>query len=157
MNANDQQPERKTIRLPADCYRGGDAFSVTICVAGRVAALVGPVRDTVHRMLVAQSADNKGPVYGWVVMPDHLHVLIAGSEDLVRWVRLFKSGVTSSLKRRGGNPPNWPRSFYEHGVRRNERLEVVARYILENPVRAGLCDRFDKWPWSYVAGMKAAG
>lgn len=151
-----QLPRRKAIRLPAECYTGGDHFLVTICTEGREQRLHGQVRSTVVRFLVKDSADNDGPVFGWVVMPDHVHVLLAGSRDAVRWVQTFKAAVTSSLRKKKLDIA-WQRSFHDRGIRRNENLEFVGRYMLENPVRAGLCNRFDDWPWSYVAGMKEAG
>jgi REP element-mobilizing transposase RayT len=145
-------PKRKTIKLNRDCYQGGDNFLVTICTENR-GVFEDSHRETVIRFLERDSADKNGCVYGWVVMLDHIHVLIAGTEDLVSWVAKFKSATVSSLKRKGILFA-WQRSFHDRGIRPGENLESVAHYMLENPVRAELVRDYMSWPWSYMAGMK---
>jgi REP element-mobilizing transposase RayT len=78
----------------------------------------------------------------YVIMPDHFHwlmQLLPGSEF---------SGVVQSVKGRAAGRINrltgeqgsrlWQSGFHDHAVRREENLAVLARYIVENPVRAGL-------------------
>ena len=150
-------PQRNCIRLPAECYRRGDPFFLTICTQGRAPVIIGEVRELIAGFLRRQSADNAGAAFGWVLMPDHVHVLLHGASDAVQWVRGFKSAVTSTLRRKNVTGFAWQRSFHDRGIRKNDRLDDVALYLLENPVRAGLCAWFDQWPWSYVAGVKKAG
>lgn len=86
----------------------------------------------------------------YVVMPDHLH-----------W--LFSLGVGSSLdkvlhsmksysgKRIGNIPgaaqgPVWQSGFHDHALRKNEDLAHLARYVVANPVRAGLVGRLGDYP-----------
>ena len=82
-------------------------------------------------------------------MPDHLHALLEGlSEfsDLPEFVRLlkqessywFRSHHASSL---------WQRGYYEHTLRSDESSIIVARYILGNPVRAGLVEKPKDYPF----------
>ena len=42
----------------------------------------------------------------------------------------------------------WQEGFYDRILRNDEETIVVARYILDNPVRAGLVARFDEYPFS---------
>jgi len=65
-------------------------------------------------------------------------------------VRRLKGRTTRLLHRRGLRGPVWQRSFWDHVVRSNENLETVARYIIENPVRNGLVERVEDYPYSYV-------
>ena len=83
-------------------------------------------------------------------MPDHLHVLAAGrteTSDLIRLVCRFKqrSGFWFSKER---HTRLWQPGYYDHILRDNETTLVVARYILENPVRAGLVERFSEYQFS---------
>jgi len=85
----------------------------------------------------------------WVVMPDHVHWLfsLGDGRDLSRVMGEFKGvsarGINRSLGRRGRV---WQRGFYDHALRREEDLADVARYIVANPLRAGLATRLGDYP-----------
>ena len=73
-------------------------------------------------------------------MPDHLHALAEGlsdDSDLPAFMKLFKQCSSYEWKSRYGGPL-WQRSYFEHVLRDDEDTIAVARYILDNPVRAGL-------------------
>jgi len=80
----------------------------------------------------------------WVVMPDHVHWLfqLTGQADLSAAVKRFKAcsahRVNEHLKRQGAL---WQKSFYDHALRKDEAVQGVARYIVANPLRAGLVER----------------
>ncbi len=85
---------------------------------------------------------------GFVVMPDHLHWLFALGEHntLSSVVRAAKA---ISSRRIGFSV--WQKGFYDRAVRREEDLATVARYIVANPLRAGLVERIGDWPhWDAV-------
>jgi len=76
----------------------------------------------------------------WVVMPDHVHVLVQlGEMPLSRVIGRLKSlgarGLHRSLGSRGRV---WSRGYYDHALRRDESVRGVSDYIIHNPVRAGL-------------------
>lgn len=74
----------------------------------------------------------------FVVMPDHVHWLLqlqAGMR-LGEAVRRFKAIVSVRLGR-----SVWQRGFHDHALRHDEDLVGVARYVVANPVRAGLVRR----------------
>jgi putative transposase len=76
-----------------------------------------------------------------VLMPDHLHMLLAFPHD-----REMKKTVTnwkSMLARNAGL--GWQRDFFDHRIRNHENWEEKAEYIRQNPVRAGLIDRPENW------------
>lgn len=92
-------------------------------------------------------------LYGFCLMPDHLHVLLNPTDSGVRiadWLRRFKSYTTNTLARAGGPARLWQRSAYDHVCRSEETAENVLRYIIENPVRAGLVENWEAWPWTRV-------
>ena len=75
-------------------------------------------------------------------MPDHFHSLVAGvndTSDLKALVHGFKQGSGYWWKHHHGQrAPLWQTNFYERVLRDEDRNEGVIRYILMNPVRAGL-------------------
>ncbi len=86
----------------------------------------------------------------WVLMPDHWHGLIElrGGETVSRTLQRLKGLVTHTVRQiRGEAIAVWQTGFHDHALRREETLVAAARYVLENPVRAGLCERWSDWPW----------
>jgi len=83
-------------------------------------------------------------VYAYCFMPDHVHLVAAarGEVDLVGVVQRFKSVSTRLYWQHGGKGKLWQRGFYDHVVRNEENLRQLARYVLANPVRAGMVEDF---------------
>lgn len=79
----------------------------------------------------------------FVLMPDHLHWLFVLDNRLTlsTAVGQFKS---HSARRLGG--PTWQPGFHDHAMRREENLVVLARYIVANPLRAGLVEHIGDYP-----------
>ncbi|XKH59417.1 transposase [Halomonas sediminis] len=71
----------------------------------------------------------------FVVMPDHVHWLFKLEGNLSEAVRLYKAKVSLSLGK-----SVWQDGFHDHVLRKDEDLRKVARYIVANPLRAGLVD-----------------
>jgi len=90
----------------------------------------------------------------YVLMPDHLHWLMQlHASDLSRVVARFKASAAGSLNRQLGTPsePRWQRGFHDHAVRKEEDLAELARYIVANPVRAGIALRIGDYPhWDAI-------
>ena len=89
----------------------------------------------------------------WVVMPDHLHLLLQlGKSDLSLVVRQLKSRSALELNREIGRlGPFWFPGFHDHALRKEEDLKGVARYIVANPLRTGLVKRLADYPyWNAV-------
>lgn len=89
----------------------------------------------------------------WVVMPDHVHLLVELDQaDLTEIVRRLKARSALRLNREIGRKGRfWSPSFHDHGLRREEDLKCVARYIVANPLRAGLVTRVGDYPfWNAV-------
>jgi REP element-mobilizing transposase RayT len=90
----------------------------------------------------------------WVLMPDHVHWLLQlGQQDrLETVVNRLKSGSARCANRAlGRQGALWARGFHDHALRSEENLRDVARYIIANPVRAGLAARVGDYPfWNAV-------
>ncbi len=85
----------------------------------------------------------------WVIMPDHVHVLLQlAQHPLASVVQQVKGRSARSVNELAGREgPLWQRGYHEHAVRRNEDLVELARYVVMNPVRAGLVARLVDYPF----------
>jgi len=91
-------------------------------------------------------------------MPDHLHLVVEGkteAADCLEFVRLFKQVTAFEWKKVHG-ARLWQGSFHDHILRTTETTQEVVRYLLENPVRAGLVEDPWEYEWSgsYVYGRQ---
>jgi REP element-mobilizing transposase RayT len=109
------------------------------------------------RLLVEQLrlAEESGSVQSlaWVVMPDHLHWLVELKQgSLAQLMCRVKSRSCRSINlRRGSQGGLWQRGYYDRALRRDENLKAAARYIVMNPLRAGLVARLGDYPlWDAV-------
>jgi putative transposase len=127
-------------------------FFITTITAGRI-----PIfrRETTAKLLMDTLAhyrdQKKFLLHEFVIMPDHIHALLtpAAEISLERAVQFIKGGFSFRLKTRG---PIWQASFTNHRVRDLEDFEGHRRYIWMNPVRAGLVERAEKYPYGSAAG-----
>lgn len=69
---------------------------------------------------------------------------------ITRLIAALNSRITRLVWARGYSGKCMQRSFYDHVVRREEGLQEIARYILNNPVGKGLVERADQYPYSGV-------
>lgn len=90
-------------------------------------------------------------LHAWVVMPNHVHMLVTPHVSSARWLRSLK-GFTAHEAHRvmGTSGPFWQDESYDHLVR-DGGLERVRRYIELNPVKAGLVVNPEDFPWSSVS------
>jgi REP element-mobilizing transposase RayT len=86
----------------------------------------------------------------WVLMPDHWHGLIqlAQGDDLSKVMRRFKGSTARSLNAMTGSVDHvWAKGFHDHALRGEESIVEAARYIIANPVRAGLVRCVEDYPF----------
>jgi putative transposase len=118
---------------------------LTVCTAARRPWLADP---TVHETLVQiwRSATHwqVGP---YLLMPDHLHLFAmpgGGSATVDRWIQYWKSMFTKAVRNRD---LRWHPTAFHHRIRSWEGAEEKRRYMMMNPVRAGLVARPEDWPF----------
>src|SRR5258706_10415355 len=80
-----------------------------------------------------------------LLMPDHLHGIIAFPREpgIKTVVSNWKKFVARAVK------ISWQRDFFDHRLRDHHEEDRKVSYVLMNPVRKGLCERADEWPWVY--------
>ena len=101
--------------------------------------LIGTIREDARR--------GSHQTLAFVVMPDHLH-----------WLLQLQQGSLSSLvgrvksisaRRLGGRI--WQEGFHDRALRQEEDLVAIARYVVANPLRAGLVERLGDYPhWDAI-------
>jgi putative transposase len=87
-------------------------------------------------------------VYAYVVMPEHVHLLLSEPqrETLAEAVKSLKQGVSRRLI---GNADHfWQKRYYDFNIRNYPQFIEKVRYIHNNPVKRGLCERPEEWEWS---------
>ena len=86
----------------------------------------------------------------WVLMPDHWHGLVelSGIESLSMLVARVKSVSAGAVNLAAHRKVSvWASGFHDRAIRREEDRVAIARYIVRNPVRAGLCARIGDYPF----------
>ncbi len=112
-------------------------------------------------------------VYGYVVMPEHVHLLISEPEGapfkpsvglsggettrtLADAIKSLKQGISRRLI--GEAEHFWQKRYYDFNVRNHPQFMEKLRYIHRNPVKRGLCERPEDWEWSsflhYATGLE---
>jgi len=88
-------------------------------------------------------------VSAYVVMPEHVHLLISEPErsELQIVIQMLKQ-ITSHKLRVPDLPRFWQVRYYDFPVWSEKKRAEKLRYIHNNPVEGGLCERPEDWPWS---------
>ena len=92
-------------------------------------------------------------------MPDHIHWLFELREGtLGRHMQAFKSRSARAINQlRGMSDPVWQPGFYDHRIGSEKDLRHHARYIIANPLRTGLAERIEDYPYWHCRWITAQG
>ena len=88
-------------------------------------------------------------VIAYCIMPDHVHLLLAGltdDADLSEAVRRWKLRTGYAWRSRH-HTPLWQTSYQDRVLRDHDDTIAIVRYVLQNPVRAGLVQSPAEYPW----------
>ena len=135
---------------------GAFAYHVVTVTRDRLPLLRGDLATRAIAELARVAEATSFDVMAYVVMPDHVHMLVNGigdSSDLIRFVQRFKQRLGFEHKRATG-AQLWQPSFFDHALRKAEDAQAIAEYIVGNPVRAGLARSVEGWP--FVGGSLVA-
>jgi putative transposase len=98
-------------------------------------------------------------VAGYVVMPEHVHILVnePARRSLAVVLQVLKQQTSRRLKPRG-EKGFWQRRYYDFNVWTEEKTREKLRYMHRNPVKRGLVQKPEDWAWSsfrhYASGEK---
>ncbi|HMO05687.1 MAG TPA: transposase [Kiritimatiellia bacterium] len=133
-----------------DYANTGNIFFVTICVSPRRPVFVSPDRnDVVVKTIKDLQNEHAWGVYLYCIMPDHLHLVVnPGASGLSQAIRRLKGRLTPWWRQHGDGRPLWQGGYFDHRLRSTESFTDKGRYIMQNPVRAGLVMHEKDWPWT---------
>jgi len=103
-------------------------------------------RELFERSLETMRIRHEFVIAGYVVMPDHVHLLVSEPKLalLSKAIQALKLSVSVQSRQR----PFWQARYYDFNVHNEEKRVEKLRYLHRNPVRAGLVERPEDWAWS---------
>ena len=137
-------------RIEGFAYRGPYQYFLTFCVRDRRPVfLEASAASLVINHFLRTSRMWHFALLAYCVMPDHVHLLVEGlsdDSDLRRLAKRLKQGAAQAYAYDFGTPL-WQEGYFDHVLRAEEDARCVARYILDNPVRAGLVTHPSEYPF----------
>jgi putative transposase len=126
------------------------SYFLTICTNHREEMFLDrALADLVVAQFRRTSREMAFGILAYCVMPDHVHLLVHGrrhTSDFRRFVKRIKQSTGQSYSH-SAKRPLWQEGYYDRVLRPEEAEAMVARYIIENPVRAGLVTRPCDYPY----------
>lgn len=137
-------------RLQGFDYRGPYRYLLTFCTFGRRRYLEIPdIAAMVTRQILRTSRHEGFAVLAYCLMPDHVHLLVEGRTlhaDLRRFVKRVKQSSGQIFAATSGGRL-WDEGYRDRVLRKDTDVREVARYIVWNPVRAGLTSSPGEYPY----------
>lgn len=141
-----------TRRHPAEgvfVFRGRPTIVfLTVCSRNRAQNLAN---GNVHATLVASWKNaNAWLVGSYLIMPDHIHMFCAPANDdceIEHWISFWKRRFRRHF---GVDAPRFQARGFHHRLRRDENYQDKWEYVRANPLRAGLVQQSDDWPYQGV-------
>jgi putative transposase len=146
-------PQRRPTRLRDFDYGTPNiVVFVTASTRGERNLFVEPdVNRAIVRCFLEERERLGHSIFAYCLMPDHYHLLCSPNQSgtpITRLIGGINSKITRLLWNHGHSGRLMQRSFYDHIVRREESLTEIMEYILNNPVRKGLVERAEDYPYS---------
>jgi len=142
-------------------HQSGQSHFVTFCCYHRRASLrSAQAKHAFEAALERVRRRFELRVFGYVVMPEHVHRLVSEPQRdaLAHAIKSLKQGVARRFI--GDAEHFWQKRYYDFNVRNHRQFVEKLRYIHRNPVKRGLCERPEDWPWSsfchYQTGTEGA-
>jgi REP element-mobilizing transposase RayT len=93
-------------------------------------------------------------VVAFCVMPNHVHLVTDMREKnkplhvILQQIKSYTAVQSNIILNRRG--PFWHHENYDHVIRNGEELKKIVRYVIKNPVSAGLVKQWNEWKWTYL-------
>ncbi|PCC97424.1 REP-associated tyrosine transposase [Halopseudomonas pelagia] len=145
----DTQEKARSHRLRLGRSSESDRFYLLTTVTQKREPIFADTRAarTLIHILSRQQEMGKVVSHAFVVMPDHLHWLVQLQNDQLNLLM----GRVKSISARQIGALRWQAGFHDHALRREEDIKKIARYIIANPLRAGLVDSVGDYPhWDAI-------
>ncbi|MFM8717592.1 MAG: REP-associated tyrosine transposase [Spartobacteria bacterium] len=121
---------------------------LTVCTKDRKRILAN---EQSHRLLRESWKLADSWIVGrYLLMPDHLHLFCSPANTvetpIMKWVSFWKSHTARHWPHRA-DAPLWQRDFWDTQLRKRDSYDEKWRYVVENPLRAGLVTKSSDWPY----------
>jgi putative transposase len=124
-------------------HESGQSHSVTFCCYHRRPLFPTAIAKRIFEAALERVRCRFGlHVYGYVIMPEHVRLLLSEPQrdTLADALKSLKQGVSRRLI--GDDPDHfWQKRYYDFNVRNQQQFVEKVRYIHRNPVKRGLCER----------------
>lgn len=138
----------KKHRLDLEIYTGKILVSFTLCIKNRKELFTDEKLFLLFEsMLLNELATSNCCVYVYLFMPDHIHIILSGKteeSDIKKCLDRFKQKTGFWLYKNKASC-KWQKDYYDHVLRKEEDLETVIKYILNNPLRAGIVENWKQY------------
>ncbi len=137
---------------------GGFHFVTFSCHRRLTHLGIEAARNLFERALEAMRVRYEFYVIGYVVMPEHVHMLVSEPRKalLAKAIQALKLSVSVQSRER----PFWQPRYYDFNVHSEEKPGEKLAYMHRNPVKRGLVEKPEDWPWSsyrhYATGKQGA-
>jgi REP element-mobilizing transposase RayT len=136
------RPPRVPVLLP---WEQRVIYFVTICVAHRQPVLANERAFEAFKAAVAKL--QRWTVLAGVLMPDHLHVIASPTDARDTKLGNFSAALKRWIRRELNPTWDWQPGCFDRLLRSDESLHEKSLYVQDNPVRAGLVNRWADWPY----------
>lgn len=147
------KPGHRALRVGRHSQPGG-IYLVTFTTRARRRIFESfALAHTACQTFEASARSESATLLCWVLMPDHFHGLIQLDESgtLSPTVQRLKSLSTRACHTIAPDTPIWTKAFHDHALRQDEDVQHTARYIVANPLRAGLAKTVGAYPfWNAI-------
>jgi putative DNA methylase len=110
-------------------------------------AVARMVTQTLH---YGDAARNWYRLHGWVVVPNHVHIVMTPQHafsEIMRWLKWTTARRANQILGRRAMA-FWQDEYFDHWIRDQQDFERIVQYVERNPVAAGLVESAEQWPWS---------
>ena len=149
INRGHQALRKARVSLPNQIYL------ITVCCKHREKIFLDynaarAMSSILHRVLNERLSN----ILAWVIMPDHMHLALQLAEDetLAKTMNRINScsaiAVNRALNR---HSQVWQGAYHDHALRDEDQLFTAIRYLISNPIRAGLVEKLGDYPYWNIA------
>ena len=137
---------KERVSLPGRAY-----LVTTVCDGRRPCFASWPVASSTCATLAGPRLWRDSQLLCWVLMPDHLHALVTlgASESLSHLLQRVKAVTARVANAANGHAGGsiWMAGYHERALRQDEDFRTAARYMVANPMRAGLASHAGNYPF----------
>ncbi len=143
----DSLPAEIMARINSEAGASAEVDAYLDAGHGRCLLRQAEIADLVERALLHFDGE-RYRLLAWVVMPNHVHVLVQPGVPLAELLHTWKSFTGKAVNRLLGDTGTiWQPDYFDRFIRDELHLAAAIAYLENNPVKAGLCLKAEQWRW----------